>query len=81
VGGIRRPDLDGNLIEPSVRHPTPTLLFWSQGCNHCQDLLPAARDWNADPDGARMVVATSGPAGLSRDFGLRAPNFQDDDGE
>jgi thiol-disulfide isomerase/thioredoxin len=82
VGDLRRPDLNGNLIDLGERRADPTLLlFWSPGCSHCQDLLPAMRDWDAEPDGPRMVVVTSGPAGLNRDAGLRAPMIQDDEGE
>lgn len=80
VGDLRRPDLDGNSIALGDRHPTPTLLlFWSTGCSHCQDLLPALRAWDAEPNGWRLIVATSGPAELNRDVGLHAPMIQADD--
>lgn len=81
VVDLRRPDLDGNMIDLGERHLDPTLLlFWSPGCGHCRDLLPAMREWDADPDGPRMVVVTSGPAGLNREAGLRAPMIPDDEG-
>lgn len=81
VGVLRRPDLDGNPIDLGERRADPTLLlFWSPGCSHCQDLLPTMLDWDADPDGPRMIVVTSGPAGLNRDAGLRAAMIPDDDG-
>ena len=38
------------------------------------------RDWDAEPDGPRMIVVTSGPVALNRDAGLRAPMIQDDEG-
>jgi thiol-disulfide isomerase/thioredoxin len=82
VGELRRPDLDGNPIDLGERRAEPTLLlFWSPGCSHCRDLLPTMREWDADPHGPRMVVVTSGPVGLSREAGLRAPMIQDDQGE
>ena len=81
MGELRRPDLDGNMIDLGERRAEPTvLLFWSPGCSHCRELLPAMREWDADPNGARMVVVTSGPAGLNREAGLRAPMILDDEG-
>ncbi len=81
VGELRRPDLDGNMIDLGERRAEPTvLLFWSPGCSHCRELLPAMREWDAGPNGPRMVVVTSGPAGLNREAGLRAPMILDDEG-
>jgi thiol-disulfide isomerase/thioredoxin len=81
IGDLRRPDLEGNLIDLSDRLPMPTvLLFWSPGCSHCQDMLSAMREWDTEPDGPRMVVVTSGPVVLNREAGLHAPMIQDDEG-
>lgn len=81
VSTLRRPDLDGTPIDVGERRPEGTLLlFWSPGCTHCRDLLPAMREWDADPDGPRMIVVTAGPAGLNREAGLRAPTIPDDEG-
>jgi len=81
VGDLRWPDLDGTLVNLGEPHPDPALLlFWSPGCSHCQDLLQEIRAWDADPSGPRMVVVTSGPAGLNREAGLLAPMIPDDEG-
>ncbi len=81
VGELRRPDLDGNVIELGARRAEPTvLLFWSPGCSHCRELLPAMREWDAEANGARLVVVSAGPAGLNREAGLSAPMILDDEG-
>lgn len=77
---IRRPDLDGSPIDfDAVNGSSTVLLFWSPGCVHCQDLLPAIRAWEAVPDGPRMVVITNGPVALNRGVRLRSPMIADDD--
>jgi thiol-disulfide isomerase/thioredoxin len=81
VVDLRRPDLDGTIIDLGERRLDPTLLlFWNPGCGHCRDLLPTMRQWDGDPKGSRMVVVTAGPVGLNREAGLRAPMIVDDEG-
>ncbi len=79
VPPLRRPDLDGDPIDLGSPGETTLLVFWSPGCTHCQDLLPAMRAWDADPAGPRLIVVTAGPVALNREAGLRAPMIADDD--
>lgn len=77
---FRRPDLDGNVIEPAaLRGRDTVLLFWSPGCSHCQELLPEMLAWETDPAAPRLIVVSSGPVTLNRESGLRSPIVLDDD--
>ena len=47
VPALRRPDLDGVPIDLEALGETVMLVFWSPGCTHCQEVLPAMRAWEA----------------------------------
>ncbi len=79
VPTIRRPDLDGVPIDLDSLGETAMLVFWSPGCTHCQEVLPAIRAWEAQPGGPRLLVVTAGPVGLNKEVGLRSPMIPDDD--
>jgi thiol-disulfide isomerase/thioredoxin len=80
VPDLRRPDLDGVPIDLGALGETAMLVFWSPGCTHCQEILPAIRAWEAHPGGPRLIVVTAGPVGLNKEVGLRSPMIPDDDG-
>jgi thiol-disulfide isomerase/thioredoxin len=77
---MRRPDLDGQVVEIGGPTSEPTLLvFWSPGCGGCQAVLP---DINALEDTAeqlRVVIVSRGPVGLNQEAGFRSPVVLDDD--
>ena len=80
VPAIRRPTIDGAVVELGGPQATPTLLlFISPGCPHCDDLLPQIRDWETRTEGPRLLMISRGPLGLNRDLALRAPMILDDD--
>ena len=82
VPALRRPDLDGQVVDlGALRGESTLLLFWSPGCTHCQALLPDIRAWEGRPEGPRLLVVTSGPVALNKEVGLRAPMVLDDDGD
>lgn len=76
---LRRPDLNGSVVDLG-RHGRPTLLlFWSPGCSHCQDLLPMLRALEATNYRPEILVVSRGPIGLNQDLGLTSPIVLDDD--
>ena len=79
VPAFRRPDLDGVPIDLDALGETAMLVFWSPGCTHCQELLPAIRAWASQAGGPRLIVATAGPIGLNKEVGLRSLMIPDDD--
>jgi thiol-disulfide isomerase/thioredoxin len=80
VPSLRRPDLRGNLIDLTAPRGVPTLmLFWSPGCSHCQELLPAILAADQLPNPPGMVIVSQGPIGLTEEIGFRAPAVFDDD--
>lgn len=80
VPAIRRPDLDGNVVDFSGFRGIPTLLlFWSPGCSHCQELLPQIRAFEQMPVRPRMVIVSSGPIALNREVGFVSHVVLDDD--
>ena len=80
VPSLRRPDLRGNLIDLATPQGAPTLvLFWSPGCNHCQELLPAILATEQLTRRPGMIVISRGPAGLTEAAGFASPVIFDDD--
>jgi thiol-disulfide isomerase/thioredoxin len=81
VPAIFRPNLDGNAVDlaATLRGEPTLLLFWSPGCTHCQELLPAMRAWESDPDGPRLQIVSRGPVALNQEAGLRSMVVLDDD--
>lgn len=77
---IRRPDLDGNVIDLTVVRNAPTLLlFWSPGCSHCRDLLPEIKALEQTLGWLRMVIVSRGPSALNQEAGFISPVVLDDD--
>ncbi len=79
VPALRRPDLDGRVVDLAARGVPTLLLFWSPGCPHCRELLPMMQAWPQWPGAPRLVVVTRGPAAFTREVGLAAPVVTDDD--
>ncbi|HEV2527137.1 MAG TPA: TlpA family protein disulfide reductase [Thermomicrobiales bacterium] len=77
---LRRPDLDGNVIDLAAFRGAPTLLlFWSPGCSYCQGLLPEIKAFERTLGQLRMVIVSRGPAGLNQEAGFVSPMVLDDD--
>jgi thiol-disulfide isomerase/thioredoxin len=77
---LRRPDLAGNVVDLAPRRGEPTLLvFWSPGCGHCQEVLPAIRAFERAPGRPRLVVVSHGPAALNLEAGFASPVVLDED--
>jgi thiol-disulfide isomerase/thioredoxin len=79
VPALRRPDLDGRVVDLAAPGAPTLLLFWSPGCTHCHELLPMMKTWPQWPGSPRLVVVTRGPAAFTREIGLAAPAVNDDD--
>ena len=79
VPAIRRPDLDGVPIELESLGETAMLVFWSPGCTHCQEVLPAIRAWEAQPGGPRLVDCDRRTNRVEQRGRLRSPMIPDDD--
>jgi len=79
VPSLRRPDLDGNVIDfGAMRNAATLVLFWSPGCGHCQKLLPDIRAFEAQQFRPRTVIVSRGPVGLNREVGFISPLVLDD---
>jgi thiol-disulfide isomerase/thioredoxin len=77
---LRRPNLDGRMIEIGGPGPEPTLVvFWSPGCSGCQTVLPDIRAAEESVERLRMVVVSRGAIGLNQEVGFRSPVVLDDD--
>jgi thiol-disulfide isomerase/thioredoxin len=76
---IRRPDLDGNVVDLVARDGSTLLLFWSPGCEHCRELQPEIQTWTKRADGPRVLVVSRGPIALNQEANLGAPVVLDDD--
>lgn len=77
---IRRPDLDGNVVDLAALRGNPVLLlFWSPGCSHCQELLPEIKAFEQKRGSLPMVIVSRGPAALNQEAGFASPMVLDDD--
>jgi len=80
VPSLRRPDLDGNVIDfGASRGATTLVLFWNPGCTHCQGLLSDIRAFEAQRFRPRSVIVSRGPVGLNREVGFASRMVLDDD--
>jgi thiol-disulfide isomerase/thioredoxin len=80
VPSLRRPDLDGNVIDLGAsRGATTLVLFWNPGCSHCQELLPDVRAFEAQQFRPQLVIVSRGPVGLNREVGFASRMVLDDD--
>ncbi len=79
VPSLRRPDLDGAVVDLAAIGKRTLLLFWSPGCHHCQDLLPEIKAWEGHRGDANLVVISQGPIALNREAGLTSLIVLDDD--
>ena len=75
---LRRPDLDGNVIDLISGHESTLLLFWNPGCEHCRQLLPEIQAWARRREGPRLLIISRGPIALNQEAGLGAPVVLDD---
>ena len=79
---LRRPDLEGRLIDLSALRGMPlALFFWNPGCHHCQALLPELLAFEQRRDRPRLLVVSRGPAEMNKQLGFRSPIVSDDDRE
>lgn len=80
VPSLRRPDLDGNVIDlGAMRNAATLVLFWNPGCSHCQELLPEIRAFEAQRLRPQLVIVSRGPVGLNREVGFVSRMVLDDD--
>jgi peroxiredoxin len=56
------------------------LVFWSQGCGFCQQMVPQLQAWEAQPhaDAPRLVLVSSSGAEEHRGLGLSSPLVLDE---
>lgn len=79
---LRRPDLEGRLIDLSALRGAPlAVFFWNPGCHHCQALLPDVLAFEQRRDRPRLLVVSRGPAEMNKQLGFRSPIVSDDDRE
>lgn len=77
---IRRPDLEGNIVDLTAYQGEPLLLlFWSPGCGYCQELLPHVLAFEQAATRTRMIVISGGAIGVNQDLGFSSPVVLDDD--
>ena len=77
---IRRPDLEGNIIDLSAFQGEPILLiFWSPGCGYCEELLPHILAFERLTDRLRLIVISGGAIGVNQELGFASPVVLDDD--
>lgn len=77
---IRRPDLEGNIVELAAFQGEPILLvFWSPGCGYCQELLPHVLAFEQATTRVRMVVISGGSVSVNQELGFASPVVLDDD--
>ena len=77
---IRRPDLEGNIVDLAMFQGEPVLLlFWSPGCGYCQELLPYILAFEQATTRVRMIVISGGAIGVNRELGFISPIVLDDD--
>ncbi len=80
VPPLRRPDLNGTVVDLAEQGGAPTLLlFWSPGCSHCHALLPEVRALETTTYRPEIIVISRGPIGLNQALGLTSPIVLDDD--
>lgn len=68
-------DLDGHPVDlHDYRGRETVVVFWDDGCPHCQRLAEDLRRWEAEPprDAPRLLVVSSGSAEATRAFGFRS---------
>ncbi len=77
---IRRPDLEGNIVDLTAFQGEPILLlFWSPGCGYCQEMLPYILAFEQAATRVRMVVISGGSTGVNQELGFASPVVLDDD--
>jgi len=77
---IRRPDLEGNIVNLAAFQGEPILLlFWSPGCGYCQEMLPYILAFEQATTRVRMVVISGGSIGVNQELGFASPVVLDDD--
>jgi thiol-disulfide isomerase/thioredoxin len=77
---LRRPDLQGQVVEIGGPRREPTLLlFWSPGCSSCQAVLPDIKAFESAVERLRVVIVSRGPVGLNQEVGFHSPVVLDDD--
>jgi thiol-disulfide isomerase/thioredoxin len=79
---VRRPDLDGTIVDLADRRGRPTaLIFWDPECGFCQQMLPALKQWeeNPPPDAPAVVLISEGSAEANKAQGIRSLVLLDDD--
>jgi len=80
VPSLRRPDLDGNVVDfGAMRNAATLVLFWNPGCSHCQEVLPQIRAFEAQHLRPQLVIVSRGPVGLNREVGFASRMVLDDD--
>jgi peroxiredoxin len=78
---LKFPDLNGKTVNLSDFRGSDTLvLFWSNQCGFCQQMLPDLKTWEANrPKGApKLLVVSRGTAEENRAMGLRSTVVLDD---
>ncbi len=77
---IRRPDLEGNIVDLAAFQGEPVLLlFWSPGCGYCQELLPHVLAFEQATVRTRLIVISGGAIGVNQELGFSSPVVLDDD--
>ncbi len=77
---IRRPDLEGNIVDLAAFQGEPVLLlFWSPGCGYCQELLPYILAFEQATTRVRMIVISGGSVSVNQELGFASPVVLDDD--
>jgi len=77
---LRRPDLEGNIVDLAVFQGEPVLLlFWSPGCGYCEELLPHVLAFERATVRTRLIVVSGGAIGVNKELGFSSPVVLDDD--
>jgi len=80
VPALRRPALDGGIIDLATPTPLPRiLLFWNPGCPHCRNLQPAILAFEQIEERPGLVLVARGPVDMIRGAGFSSPIVLDDD--
>lgn len=69
-------DIKGRVINNDFLKGKPTLVaFWSMTCPHCENMLPALRDWDAKRTDAdpQLIVFSDGDDEAHEKLGLSSP--------
>jgi methylamine dehydrogenase accessory protein MauD len=73
---LRLPGLDGEEIGlASLRGQPVLVLFWNPNCGFCKKMLPALKDWEANPPAGspQLLVVSTGSVESNRALNLRSP--------